>query len=174
MPDPLLLPMRPRWVRVLLVFWLVETVLGIGFFVGGILSVGADPILPWVLIPAGLGLAVVGIALAVNAGRTLAVKGNLIEMTAAGFLDRRLSRAAIPWSALDWKLIRRGRSGATSLHFDVSDSAGGLMLGGLDIAVNVALNRYFGFPAYVVMNLGTGRTIAELASALTLFKAPSA
>jgi hypothetical protein len=174
MPDPLLLPMRPRWVRILLVFWLVETALGIGFLIGGLLSIGADPLLPWVLLPAGLGLAVVGVALAVNASRTLAVKGNLIEMTAAGFLDRRLSRAPIPWSALSWKLIRRGRSGAMSLHLDVADSAVGLMLGGPDIAVNAALNRYFGFPAYVVMNLGTGLSIAELASAMALFKPPSA
>lgn len=172
MAEPVIFPLKPGPVRVLLAIWIVLTLVGATLLWLAMSAAAPDPVLYWAGLVGGSAIAATGVSLALGSWRTLRVDGPVIELGDAGFLDRRLAVAPLPWRDVEWKLVRRGRTQAASLHFSVSGDAGKRMSRAPDIVLNAAVNRFFGHPPFVVSTAGTGMSAFAIADFMAEFKPP--
>jgi hypothetical protein len=171
MPDPIVIANRPLRARILAVFWIVETVVGLAFATTGMRGFGASENgLAGVMIFGGLLLSMVGVVLAATATRIALLEGPAIVMNAKGLIDRRLCEQVIPWKAISWKVIFNGR--AYSLQFDVKPPWRKELKVYWQQRLMGRINRMFKYPELTVATLGTGLDAHDLAARMKRFKAP--
>lgn len=171
MPAPVLIVNRPTLPRLLLLFWVAEIAMGLLFAWAGVKLLGpAENGGAMVLIVMGLVLAAAGLVMAGLCWRIARLRGNAIEITEAGLLDRRLSQEIIPWEAISWKVIFNGRS--YSLQVDVTEparSAAGMFWPPRAMGL---FSRMLRQPEFTVSALGTGLSAHDIAKRLEAFKPP--
>jgi hypothetical protein len=172
MPEPVIIPSRPFWARVLLPFWMLQVAMGGLFAAAGIRLLGpGENGGAAILILMGLLLAAAGVVLTGLTWRIARLRGPAIEMTAEGLLDRRLARQRIPWEALAWKIIFNGRS--YSVQLDVAEPArSGLGVYWHQRAAGL-VSRMLRQPEFSVVSMGTGLSAHEIGKRMERFRPPT-
>ena len=155
MAEPVIIENRRFWARVLTLFWVAEVIMGLGFAATGIGWLGGEDIgLAAVMIVCALLLAGVGVMMTALSWRIARLKGAAIEMSEAGFLDRRIAEAVTPWNAIAWKIVFNSRS--YSLQFDAAAPHGAALRRHWDLRLMGRFNRFFKYPEFTVVTLGAG------------------
>ena len=162
MAEPVSISNRPFWAIVFTVFWVVEIVFG-GFIIATGVSWlgGRENGAAVVIILGGVLVMAAGVMMVDVSWQVARLKGAAIEITPQGFRDRRLNETVIAWADITHKVVFNGR--AYSLQFDLTPQAragycvswGNRMMG--------ALNRFFKYPEFTIVTLGTGKTAHEIA-----------
>ena len=169
MPAPVLVPNRPLIARLLLLFWLAEIAVGLLFAAAGygLLRPGESGGAA-VLILMGLVLSLAGVVMAGHCWRIARLSGNAIEMTEAGFLDRRLSERPIPWEAISWEVLFNGRS--YSLQMNIAEPARKMAGIAWPARALGLFSRLLRHPEFTVATLGTGLSADEIGQRMSAFK----
>lgn len=161
------------WPRVMLAFWLIEAVLGLMFAGMGLGWLGHEqPLLLAAVTAGGLILAFAGLVMAAVCWAAAWPGGPAIEMSPAGFRDRRIADRLIPWASMRWGIVATGR-GVASLQFDVDPGLARQLQVRPGSRWTGRLNRLFGYPQFTVMPLGTGKPVQELADLMSGYAQPS-
>lgn len=172
MPEPVIIPNRPFWARVLLPFWVLQMAMGALFAAAGLRMLGpGENGAAVILILMGLLLVTAGAVLAGLSWRIASLRGNAIEMTAEGLLDRRLARQRIPWEAISWKVIFNGRS--YSVQMDVAEQARNTLGLYWHQRASGLVSRMLRQPELSVVSIGTGLSAHEIAARMQRFRPAS-
>ena len=172
MPEPVIIPNRPFWARVLIPFWVLQVAMGGLFAAAGTRMLGpGENGGAVILILMGMLLAAAGAVLAALSWRIARLSKPAIEMTAEGLLDRRLARERIPWEAVSWKVIFNGRS--YSVQVDLAEPARGKLGIYWDQRVSGLVSRMLRQPEFAVVSTGTGLSAHEIGSRMEQFRPPS-
>ena len=166
-PAVTLGPTRP-WPLIQALFWSTEVAIGVAAVVAGLvfLAIGEEWYYGAFAAAAGALLMVSGAALTGLCWITALAGGPVVTLSDAGLRDIRISPATIPWTACNWGLFP-GPRGSQSLQLDIAAP--------VPIRWPMRLLSLFavmrGLPRYTILNLGTGKTPAELAALLHNFRA---
>ena len=171
MPAPVLIPNRPMLPRLLLLFWLAEIAVGVLFATAGFELLGPrENGGAAVLILMGLVLTLAGVVMAGHCWNVASLSGHAIALTEAGIMDRRLSRHAIAWDAIMWKIIFNGRSYAVQM--DVSEPARSAAHIAWPARALGLFSRMLRQPEFTVTTLGTGLSAHDIGTRMAAFKSP--
>jgi hypothetical protein len=170
MPAPVLIANRPVVPRLLLLFWVAEIAVGLLFAAAGyqLLRPGENGGAA-VLMLMGVVLVAAGLVMAGHCWRIASLRGNAIEMTEAGLLDRRLSASPIPWEAISWKVIFNGR--AYSLQMNIAGSTRSTLNIAWPARALGLFSRMLRHPEFTVASLGTGLSAHDIGQRMAAFKA---
>lgn len=173
MTEPVIIPNRPFWARVLLPFWVLQVAMGGVFAAAGIRMIGpGENGGAVILILMGLLLAAAGAVLAGLTWRIARLRKPAIEMTADGLLDRRLARERIPWEAVSWKVIFNGRN--YSVQMNIAEPTRGRVGIYWHQRISGLVSRMLRQPEFAVVSMGTGLSAQQIGARMERFRPPSA
>jgi hypothetical protein len=170
-PSPTFVaPNRPRTLRAFGVFWMIETILGLGFATYGAIS-GEEAWFVATLVGLGLFLAFVGIVLGALSFHRARIKGPFLTVGPEGLHDAGITDKVIPWPAVSWRHVVYFRG--EDIMYDIDETITGPLRLSWPVRTLAAFNRAFGFGRFTLPGLGTGKSLGELATILSAYKPES-
>lgn len=169
MPEPVAISNRPLWARLFAALWAAEAVMGGVFAATGVARLApAENGMAVLMILFGALLAVAGTVMADVSWRAARLDGPALEFTAATFRDRRLSEQAIPWEAVEWRVVFNGLS--HGVQFDLAPHHRASYRTRWSHRILGVFNRAFRYPEFSVTTVGTGLGVQQLAALMECFK----
>lgn len=170
-PSPtLVVANSPLFIRAFGVFWVAEALLGLGFATFGAFA-GEEDWFVTLMVGLGLFLAFVGTVLAVLTFDRARIEGPLLTIGPEGLRDAGVSDRLIPWPALSWRYEVYFRGAA--IMYDVDETVTGPLALSGPIRILAVANCLFGHGRFSLMTMGTGKSLEELVTLLSVYKPPS-